>query len=196
MNKNIEHQTIVNIITETFMTNPSVNVVVGEKGNRRKKIKRLAEYSLEKAINRGGAYISENKRGAALCFRSDAQGLALREFWYELRLASTLPISKIVNTLKREKYIKQHRSKDPVYLYFWFLGVKKGGGKAGFELKDKIFEKATKENLPILLETSVDRNVVVYERYGFETYHTWHDEVNDVSLRFMRWSPATDTTRG
>lgn len=183
---------IIDIISETFMTNPSVNVVIGNKGNRKKKIRRLAEYSLEKALNRNGAYLSDNKMGAALCFKSNAKGSALKEFWYELRLAVTLPMSKIINTLKRESYIKKHRAKDPVYYYFWFLGVKKGGGKAGFELKDIIFQKAQEENLPIFLETSVDRNVLVYERYGFETYHTWYDEANDVSLRFMRWAPSTN----
>ena len=189
MKDQFDYNTIINIIADTFMTNPSVNVVIGKKGNRKKKIKRLAEYSLVKAINRNGAYISENKMGAAICFKSNAKGKGLQEFWYELRLASTLPVSKIINTLKREKYIKEHRSKDPVYYYFWFLGVKKGGGKAGFELKNEIFQKAQTENLPILLETSVDRNVLVYERYGFETYHTWYDEANEVSLRFMRLSP-------
>jgi hypothetical protein len=56
----------VRIIAETFEANPSVNIVIGEKGNRRKKISRLADYAFIKAINRDGAYLSENKKGTAL----------------------------------------------------------------------------------------------------------------------------------
>ncbi|PHR18689.1 MAG: hypothetical protein COA38_19960, partial [Fluviicola sp.] len=53
----------VRIIANTFDANPSVNIVIGDKGNRRKKIKRLAEFAFVKAINRKGAFLSDNKMG-------------------------------------------------------------------------------------------------------------------------------------
>ena len=59
----------VRIITETFDTNPSVNIVIGDGGNRRKKIRRLAAYAYIKSLNRKGAYLSDDKMGTALCFR-------------------------------------------------------------------------------------------------------------------------------
>lgn len=174
----------VRIIANTFNANPSVNIVIGEGGNRRKKISRLADYAFVKALNRNGAYLSDNKKGTALCFKSSASAFSIKEIYLELRFAFSIPLKKVVQTLKRESYIKKHRINDE-HLYFWFLGVEKGGGEAGFELKDHLFGLSEREQLPIILETSVMRNRVVYERYGFRVYHEWADSGDGNTLWFM-----------
>lgn len=181
----------VRIITDTFMANPSVNVVIGTQGNRKRKIERMADYTFIKALNRKGAYISSNDMGTALFFRSDIKVFSLKELYYEVRFALSIPVKKVFQTLKRESYLKKHRAYTNYY-YFWFLGVQKGGKDAGFELKNVAFEKAQEAQLPILLETSVLRNAKVYERYGFETYHVWSDEANDIKVWFMKWEPIKD----
>ncbi len=181
----------VRIITNTFDQNPSVNIVIGSGGNRRKKISRLGNYAFIKAINRNGAYISSNRKGAALCFESDAKGTNFAEFWAELRFALSIPPKKVFQTLKRESYIKKHRFEGK-HLYFWFLGVEKDGNQAVFELKDYLFELSERNQLPILLETSVDRNRSVYERYGFEVYHTWEDSGDGKALWFMMRKPEVN----
>lgn len=175
----------VRIISETFDANPSVNIVIGDGGNRKKKISRLAEYAFIKALNRDGAFISDNKMGTGLCFRSNYGSSNLKELIYELRFAFSIPLKKVIQTLKREAYLKKYRYKED-HLYFWFLGVMKGGEKAVFELKDYLFQLSEKEQLPILLETSVERNKVIYERYGFEVYHEWSDSGDAKTLWFMK----------
>lgn len=175
----------VQIITDTFEVNPSVNIVIGDKGNRSKKIRRLAEYAFIKALNRDGAYLSENKKGTALCFRSNFGSSNFRELYFELRFAFSLPIRKTFQTLKRESYLKKHRYKDE-HLYFWFFGVRKDGEQAAFEIKDHLFQLSKKEDLPILLETSVERNKKIYERYGFKVYHEWPDSGSGKTLWFMK----------
>jgi hypothetical protein len=174
----------VRIITEAFDSNPSVNIVIGDKGNRKKKISRLAAYAFVKSLNRNGAFLSDNKMGTAFCFRSNIGSSNFKEFISELHFAFSIPIKKVFQTLKREAYIKKHRYKGD-HFYFWFLAVVKGGGKAGFEMKDHLFDLSEKEQLPILLETSVERNKVIYERYGFKAYHTWPDSGNGNTLWFM-----------
>lgn len=174
----------VRIIANTFDANPSVNIVIGDKGNRRKKIKRLAEFAFVKAINRKGAFLSDNKMGTALCFRSTEKSSSISEFYYEIRFALAIPVRKVFQTLKRESYLKKNRIEGE-YLYFWFLGVQKGGGKAGFEMKDYLFQLSEKEKLPIILETSVERNKDIYVRYGFEVYHEWPDSGGGKPLWFM-----------
>lgn len=181
----------VRIIADTFDANPSVNIVIGDKGNRRKKISRLADYAFVKALNREGAYLSSNKMGTALCFSSNVKAFSLREIYYEIRFAFSIPVKKVFQTLKRESYIKKNRIEED-HLYFWFLGVQKGGGKAGFEMKDYLFELSEKKGLPIILETSVERNKMIYERYGFEVYHEWSDSGGGKPLWFMvRWANAS-----
>lgn len=186
--KQSDKPTIIEIIQSTFQTNPSVNVVIGEQGNRAKKIGRMAEYTFTKAINRNGAFISKNNMGAALFFRSTIKNTDLKEIYYELKFALSIPPKKVFQTLKREAYLKKNRAYSDYYFY-WFLGVKKGGDKAAFELSNEVFEIARRDNLPILLETSVERNKMIYERYGFEVYHEWDDLNNGITLWFMQWVP-------
>lgn len=178
----------VRIIADTFDANPSVNIVIGDKGNRQKKIRRLADYAFVKALNRNGAYLSDNKMGTALCFASTAKSFSLFEIYYEVRFAFSIPIRKVFQTLKRESYIKKNRIEGD-HLYFWFLGVQKGGGQAGFDLKDHLFEVSRMKNLPIILETSVERNKTIYERYGFKVYHEWADSGGGKTLWFMVREP-------
>lgn len=181
---------IISIIEESFEANPSVNIVIGEGGKRKRKIQRLAAYSFIKAKNRGGAYISSDGNGTALCFRTDKKVFSWKELIAEARFAISLAPSRIRITLKREAYIKKHRHKGAA-LYFWFLGVIDSKDGAVFELKDVIFKEAEATGLPILLETSVLRNVHAYQRYGFEIYHTWEDQENGNTLWFMRKLPST-----
>ncbi len=178
---------VVDIITKTFDSNPSVNSVIGATGNRRKKIQRLAEFAFIKALNKNGAYLSNNKKGAALFYRADQNSFSLKEQFYELRFALTsIPIKNIFKVLKREAYFKKIRPQDGKFYYFWFLGVLENGNNAGFELKNCIFEKANQDHLPIYLETSVYRNVTAYQRFGFEIYHEWQDVENGHTVWFMK----------
>ena len=174
----------VKIIADTFDANPSVNIVIGDKGNRRKKIKRLADYAFVKSLNRDGAFLSDNKMGTALCFDSSKNAFNLNELFYEVRFAFSIPVRKVIQTLKRESYLKKHRYKGN-HMYFWFLGVKNTGGKAGFELKDYLFQLSEDKGLPIILETSVERNKIIYERFGFTVYHEWSDSGGGKTLWFM-----------
>ncbi len=61
----------VRIIADTFDANPSVNIVIGDGGIRTKKISRLADYAFIKALNRRGAYLSDNRMATALIFHSN-----------------------------------------------------------------------------------------------------------------------------
>lgn len=178
---------ITSIITETFENNPSVNTVIGSKGNKRKKIQKMAEFAFIKSFNRNGAFLSDNKKGAALIYRADQNRFSLKEQYYELRFAFTsIPLKNILNVLKRESYFKSKRPKDGKYYYFWFLGVLKDGENASFEIKNELLKRADEEKLPIYLETSVWRNVIAYQRYGFTVYHTWEDVKNGITVWFMK----------
>ena len=57
--KFLDEKDSIAIIAETFDANPSVNIVIGEKGNHGKKIRRLGDYAFIKALNRDGAYLWE-----------------------------------------------------------------------------------------------------------------------------------------
>lgn len=182
---------VVDIIVKTFENNPGVNWMLKQKGNHKKRIKRLSSYAFIKSYLRGGAYISSNKKGVALCYKFNHEKPSFIELLYQLRFALTsIKLTRLPKVLKRESYRNSIRPESGEYLYFWFLGVLPDGQEAVYELREAIFQEAIKDNLPIYLETALERNQRVYERYGFKTYHYWEDKSEDIKFWFMKWEPG------
>ena len=186
-----EKDKIIDIISSTFDTNPGVNWLIKKRGSHKRKMHRLASYAFLKSYLREGAYISSNEKGIALCYRFNNHAFSITEIIYQLRFALfSINPWRIPKVMKRESYRKSKRPPSGNYLYFWFLGVLPGGGEAVFELRDAIFEMAAQENLPIYLETAMERTKVAYERYGFEVFHYWEDTAEKIKFWFMRWEPS------
>ncbi len=186
-----EKDKVIDIISSTVDTNPGVNWLIKKRGRHKKKIYRLASYAFYKSYLREGAFISSNEKGVALCYKFNYQVFSIREVIYLLWFALfSINPSRIPKVLKRECYRRSKRPESGDYLYFWFLGVIPDGRGAVYELRDAIFELATKINLPIYLETAMERTKVAYERYGFETFHYWEDPVENIKFWFMKWDPS------
>ena len=182
-----ERSIVVNIITESFQYNPGTNWMFSPKSNRVKDIKRLAEYAFMKCYNRNGILISTNGKGVALFYRSDKKSFSLRELYYEIKFGLlSIQITKLKNVLQREAYRKSKRPQNEPYYYFWFLAVLKEGASAGFELNRRLIEIANNEQIPIYLETSIERNKLVYERIGYETYDYWEDDTKGIKTWFLK----------
>ncbi len=181
-----DQKIVADIITETFMNNPGVNWMFSERGNRAKKISRLADFAFIKCYNRNGVYISSNGKGVALFYRTDKPKFSLLELYYHLRFGLlSIQFSKIPEVLRRESFRNSKRPKDEPYYYFWFLGVLKEGATAGFELNKELLAMAKKENVPVYLETTMERNKEIYERMGYETFDFWEDESKGIKFWFL-----------
>ena len=183
-------QLVADIITKTFARNPGVNWTLKHTGNPAHHIKRLAEYAFIKSYLRDGVFISSNRKGVALCYQYNRNRFSLLEFWYQIRFAFTsIDFWSITKVIRRESIRKRIRPQSGEYLYFWFLGVLPEGRGAGIELKNRVFQKARKENLPIYLETSLERNQKIYARIGFTTYYYWENKPEKIQFWFMKWEP-------
>jgi len=186
-----EKDKVIDIISSTFETNPGVNWLIKKRGSHKKNIHRLASYAFLRSFLREGAYISSNEKGVALCYRFNYQVFSIREVIFQLRFALfSINPWRIPKVFKRESYRNSKRPASGNYLYFWFLGVLPGGGSAVYELRDAIFEMATQVNLPVYLETAMERTKVAYERFGFETFHYWEDPAENIKFWFMKWEPS------
>lgn len=184
---------VVDILSRTFEKNPGVNWILRKGGDHDKKIRSLLNYAFVKALLRDGVYISSNEMGVALCYQFNYKKFHFIELLYQLKFVFTaIDLKRIIKVLNREAYRDRIRPKSGAYLYFWFFGVLPRGSGAAFELKNAILDKAKKENLPIYLETALERNYKIYERFGFSTYHYWKDESEDIQFWFMKWEPKND----
>ena len=181
---------VINIITETFHDNPGSVWVLRDRVSHKKAIRCLAKYVFTKAYMRKGAYISDNKKGMALCYRFNRKSFSFRETWCLIRFAIFYASLKRIKEINyREEYRKSIRPPEGNYLYWWFFGVMKGGEKAGFEIAREIIDISKNTRLPIYLETAMERNMKVYSRFGYKVFHFWEEKEKNIQFWFMKREP-------
>lgn len=187
-----EKKKAVTILTETFENNPGSAWLLRNGINRRKGIKRLCNFVLIHSFVRNGAFISDNGKGIALCYRFNKKAFSLREFFAMLWFGITsISFKRYGEVMSRESYRRGLRPVDGNYLYFWFFGVAGGGGRDAWDLARGIFSLADREGLDIYLETALPRMKPIYERFGFTTYHFWEDKEKNIMFWFMMRKPGT-----
>jgi hypothetical protein len=95
--------------------------------------------------------------------------------------------TKAMSIQRREKYIESLRLQGIDYIYVWLLGnnpqMKSLKGLA--EIRNCLDEKSIQYKLPILIETTVERNLKLYQYVGFEIYHHLYDAKEDLNVWFL-----------
>ena len=187
-----DREKVVKIIEESFIKSPSVDWVVSTLKSREKGLRVLAKYAFDVGFIRKGVYLSSDANAIAICYKNSNKIGFIQSHYQNFKLfVGAIGFQKILPVLKRQKYFSQQRPKGKDYLYFWFFGSTndaRGNGSAN-ELQREIFEMSNNEQLPIYIETSIRKNRIVYERFGFEVYHTWHVEKENIDMWFMKREP-------
>lgn len=169
-----DEKLVVNILSDAFDTNKSVNYVVHQDELRHTRIRRLMAYSFNLCIQFGEVWISDDNLACALLLLPDTKRFTLHSLLWDVKLAlSVIGLKRISVVLKRESMIKSLHPKIPI-CHLWFIGVKpvmQGKGIGGTLIRDVIRECEGK-NRPIYLETSVDRNLPWYKSFGFEIFRS------------------------
>lgn len=184
-----DEELVIDIIAESFPYNPSVLSVIKNDKKEPQRMRWLARYVFRTALRRNAIFLSSDRTGVAVCYRFNSHKENLMDYWNQVVLAFTaIGIERIFKVLKRDSYVKKQRPKSGDFMYFWFFGVSDAGKGQGaaYELQKAVFAEAEKESLPIYLETSIAKNKRVYERFGFEVYHTWDYKSEGITLWFMR----------
>lgn len=164
---------VVDILSNSFDDNKSVNHVVKQDAFRNSRIRRLMQYSFEVCLLFGEVWISANQKACALLLYPDKKKTTLRSILLDLRLAiSVISFGRVPKVLKRESAIKANHPKDNHFVYLWFVGVEPSYQKSGIgsALLQDVIRQSVQENRPIYLETSVSRNLSWYKKFGFDIY--------------------------
>ena len=185
----------VDIIVDAFANNPSVSDVVKQDHKKDARIRKLAEYSFEFGKRRNGLYMSTDGNGIVIYYVENMK----RTLWdhlADLKLILTVSgLSKARYLLRKEAYRNSVRPKEP-FFYVWFLGIDSAhrGTNTIRELKNKVFEEADRLQLPTLLETTIEQNKRVYERFGFRVYHEHEYREGMPIMYYMRKECTTEPT--
>jgi hypothetical protein len=187
-----DKHTVVKIIQESFENNPSVDWVISTQKSKKKALTVLAEYAFNVGLRRKGVYLSSDNEATAICYRHSNKINPFFDILYKLHLLfGAIGFKNLKNVRHRQKYIKSKKPQQNDYLYFWFFGASNNGKGKGsaYDLQKHLFRMADANKLPIFLETSIRKNRVVYERYGFEVHHTWHVQSENIDMWFMKREP-------
>ena len=161
----INKKEIVEIIAEAFDDNKSINFVVKQDSKRKERIKKLVKYSILCGKKFGDVIVDENCIAIVILphkkkttFSSIIQDLGL--------IFNVIGISNVMNVMKRESLIKNLHPKGE-YVNLWYIAVtkEKRGKGYGTAMIKKLDEKY--KRLPIVLETSTERNFKFYEKNGY-----------------------------
>ena len=185
-------ENVINIISNCFDSNKSVNYIVKQDDKRKERIKALVDYSFEVCLDSYGVLLTDDLNGVILFHNSDDKLPVLKEAWLTIQFVFKVTgIGGVQRALKRENYITSFHTKESEYIYIWFIGVKADHQSQGIgsKLIQEIVSKSKKENKPIFLETSVEKNLPFYLKHGFELYHTADESVYGYKLYFLRRYP-------
>ncbi|MFW9989451.1 MAG: GNAT family N-acetyltransferase [Candidatus Odinarchaeota archaeon] len=163
------------VLSRAFYDNPWSKYIIPEDSERRKKLKYVYEYLIRYDVLYGEVYSPS----------SDLKGIAgwipfeyiYKTYETQIRSGGKKIVEKLgIDFYKRSKKLEEFREllhKRHAPFKHWYLdtiGVDpkfQGKGHAGTLLK-AMFARVEKENLPIYLETSTDKNISIYEHHGFE----------------------------
>ncbi|HRK52781.1 MAG TPA: GNAT family N-acetyltransferase [Cyclobacteriaceae bacterium] len=171
----VDHKELVlRILSDSFDDNKSVNYVIKQDQRRKERIRLLVEYSFNLCLNFGDIWISDDQKGCALIMIPDRKRFSFRSILWDIKLAfGAIGIRRVIAVMNREAKVKAHHPKNNV-CYLWFIGVEPNHQNEGVgsRLLSEIIEKYEQDGLPIYLETSVDRNIPWYTRFGFEIFQS------------------------
>lgn len=182
-----QRDTVVEMLSKAFLSNPRVLKTI-KKGNTEKKLRIMTEYAYDLVVKYNGVFLSSDNSTAMLYYRKKEKKMSLYDFWRYIRMFMLcIKPARALSIQKREQYIESLRPQGIDYIYVWLLGNNPEirGLRGLAEVRDRLDEESIRHNLPILIETTVERNLKLYQYVGFEIYHHWYDEKEDLNVWFL-----------
>lgn len=186
----------IKTLCAAFQDNGRMHALVGKnRGNFSKEIKAVISYCYFMVKKIGGIFKSKDQSTFLLFYRKSEHYFSFRDWLHYLYLAFfVIGVNRIGQVLKREKLIRKTRTlqiqkhQDQDFLYVWFLAQKKdyNGLDGLMEAKEYITAKGATLDLPIYMETTEERLIPIYERFGFEFYDYQEDDSIDLKVWFGR----------
>lgn len=185
----IHKQRVIDILSECFETNKTVNYIVKQDEKKKERIRFLMEYSFDMCLEAGQILMTDDMLGAIVCSNSTGKLPILEEAFQTAKFVWKVSgIDGIGRVLKRETYLNSYHPQDEEYMYIWFIGVDRAaqGKGVGSAMIEELIGESNLSGKTIYLETSSERHLHFYKKHGFNVYHTAEEEVFGYKLYFLR----------
>jgi len=178
---------IVEIVSHAFEQNPRAQAMMKKK-NPARSVRLMTEYAYDLVEKFDGIYISQDKTTVLFYYLNSQYRRSLTDYLkYAVMFLRAIRPNQLQPTLKREKHIKNLRPKLDDYIYVWVLGSdpKTTSIHGLADIRDHLFGLSDKLKLPILIETTVEKLLKLYNYVGFKEYHKWYDEEAGLNVWFL-----------
>lgn len=178
---------IIGIVTSAFEQNPRAQAMMKQK-NPTRSVRHMTKYAYSLVERMDGIYLSEDKTTVLFYYLKSQYNRTLVDYLrYGSMFMKAIKPSQFFPTMRREKYIASLRPDYEDYIYVWVLGsVPNNKSLKGLaDIRDHLFGLSEKLQLPILIETTVEKVLKLYRYVGFEEYHMWYDEDADIKVWFL-----------
>jgi len=126
-----DRELIVDILTQAFEDNRSVNYIAKQDHKRIKRIRALMDYSFKTCLLFGKVYLSDNRLGCALVLYPDQKRTTFKSILLDVKLiVYCIGLGGIRKALDRESRIEKKQPKEKMS-YLWFIGVDKLHQRSG-----------------------------------------------------------------
>ena len=159
------------ILKETLVDNRSVLFSIGSKGFFRFKVWLVAHFLYSEASRNKGVFIDSKNEGVICFFEAKDKKSSALNIQILLILFGIGP-PRILRVLRRKREVQRFHSQWENFIHCSYLAVRKSarGNGAIFELRNALFQFQQEKQLPILVETTIEKNKRVYERIGFRVH--------------------------
>lgn len=186
-----DKEIVKEILSGAFMESDRLQAIL-RKGNTEKRIKIMSAYGYDLCKKFDGVFLSEDKSTAILYWRQSDFKRSIKDWMKYLRMfLQTVQIRKVFSTLKREKLVESHRLDIPDYIYVWILGSdpSRTSIRGLADIRDQLNKLSKEHNLPILIETTVEKLLKLYRYVGFEEYDKIFDTSTNLDVWFLKKDP-------
>jgi len=186
---------ILQLYFDAFREVPGIVWITGGGVNNDKKVRHLMEFAYETTNQMGEIWMSDDEKAVAFMFYWHKRKPNLYTLWLNLKLIfQVVGLGRTLEIMRREHMIQQERPQNEPYIYLWFIACQsdRTGMESMCDLKNGLFTKAYEERLPIYAETTVEKVVNTYIRYGFRQFYTWKNSERNVNVHFFRREPVPE----
>jgi len=179
--------TAAQVLTRAFRDNAGARWVIRKDDKQEERLKALCDFCLSVSMEKKGAFITDANDGVTLIFTNNArQRLSHWVSSYFMLGQKCIGWDRAVAIILRERNIRRRRPKRP-HLYCWMFGIERSqpGLGAAIEMKDFVIRMSEESRLPIVAETTAEHLLVLYARYGFKVYDSWHVPEQKLTLWFL-----------
>lgn len=167
---------VVDILVEAFEPlgeDNSINFVVKQDERRVARMRVLMEYLFDKAMRSGEVFLSDNRASCLLITYAHQDSFSFSKLRSTIRLAfRCIGMARLGKVLRRQKIVQRNYPKRK-YIRPMIFAVKKEfkGTITAARLIMQVFNKFKHNELPIIVDTSSEGLVKLYQKFGLEIFN-------------------------